>query len=227
MKLQDVNVSQVFQALQHAASEQVQVRVGGKTIQEYSKNLNFTTPGPITVNSVWALHIYRPIDRTDEITYRFYQLGPYLDTLKIEDITTAIQTGFKMLGAGVGPTLKFHPETKLLIAVGQERDFQLIDDVLKELAKSTAKPVRLSEVLVNGQVNKPGNVALAKDQKMTIIDAIGRAGGLTGAANPARIRFSRPGQDERVISFDELKKENDSGKIIYLEPGDVIDIGRQ
>lgn len=188
----------------------------------------FTTGnGPITENSVWSFVVDGAVREPEQPGYRFYQLGPYLgqDGLKIEDITTAIQTALKLLNQEPGPTLKFHPETKLLIVVGRDTEFRLIDDVLKELPKTPSKVVRLSEVLVNGYVNKPGNIALPKDQKLTIMDAIGRAGGLA-SNNPrfGQIKFTRPGENERELRFDELKKENDPTKIIYLAPGDVIEV---
>jgi hypothetical protein len=225
LKLRSVNVAQVFDALQRSSQRTVVSRFG-KGFQSSVDQYSFTTTGVPTETSVWSFQ-YFPGQRlrAEGLSYRFYQLGPYLDSLKIEDITTAIETALHMLRIEAGPNLKFHPETKLLIAVGDEGQFEIIDDVLKELAKGSAKPARLSEVLVNGEVNKPGNLPLPKDQKLTIIDAIGRAGGLTSKAQPANIKFSRPGQNQRVLGFDELKKENDPTKMIYLEPGDVIDVG--
>jgi hypothetical protein len=227
MKMTSVNVSQVFEALQQASRKFVPVRYGNM-VQERVYAFNFTTTSkPVTETSVWAFSVDRPRPEAEEPGYRFYQLGPYLgpNGLKIEDITTAIQTALKMLKQEPGPTLKFHPETKLLIVVGKDSEFRLIDDVLKELPKGASKVVRLSEVLVNGNVNKPGNIPLAKDQKLTIIDAIGRAGGLNPKSPEyGSIKFTRPGENERSLRFDELKKENDPTKIIYLEPGDVIEV---
>jgi hypothetical protein len=226
MKMTGVNVSQVFEALQQASRKVVPVRYGNM-VSERVYAFNFTTTkGPVTETSVWAFSVDRPRPEAEEPGYRFYQLGPYLgaDGLKIEDITTAIQTTLKMLKQEPGPILKFHPETKLLIVVGKDSEFRLIDDVLKELPKSPSKVVRLSEVLVNGAVNKPGNVTLPKDQKLTIIDAIGRAGGLTTGAVQRVVTFTRPGQIERKLDFDAIKKESRPNEIIYLEPGDVIEV---
>jgi hypothetical protein len=226
MKMTAVNVSQVFDALQRASRKLVPIR-SGNLYQERITSFTFTATGPISENTVWAFAMDGIVREPELPGYRFYQLGPYLgpEGLKIEDITTAIQTTLKMLKQEPGPTLKFHPETKLLIVVGKDSEFRLIDDVLKELPKGASKVVRLSEVLINGNVNKPGNIALPKDQKLTIVDAIGRAGGLS--TNPralGTITFTRPGQNELKLEFDLLKKENDPTKIIYLEPGDVIEV---
>jgi hypothetical protein len=65
---------------------------------------------------------------------RFYALGPYLDWgLSIDDITTAIKTGAKMLGDTNEPTISFHKDTRLLIAVGEPGKLDIIDSVLKAL----------------------------------------------------------------------------------------------
>jgi hypothetical protein len=66
-------------------------------------------------------------------------LGPYLETYKVEDITTAVQTGWKMLGDPSPPTLNFHKDTKLLIAVGELERLKLIDSVLAELSGDPKK----------------------------------------------------------------------------------------
>jgi len=100
-----------------------------------------------------------------------------------------------------------------------DRDYfvnpQLIVDV---------KEYRIREVLVNGFVNKPGSVSIPGEQRLTILEAIGRAGGLTARGNPNKIKFSRPGQREQTFSMDQLKNQNDPDKIIALQPGDVIEV---
>jgi polysaccharide export outer membrane protein len=85
------------------------------------------------------------------------------------------------------------------------------------------KEYRTREVFVNGPVSKPGSVVLPGEQPMTILDAIGRAGGLTPRANEKKIKWSR-GKLEKVFSLDELKRETDNDKIIKLQPGDVIEV---
>jgi hypothetical protein len=95
---------------------------------------------PVTDETVWYFFVEKaPKVEQAKVeqakTCRFYQLAPYLETYKVEDITTAIQTGWKMLGESNPPTISFHKDTKLLIAVGEESKLQLIDSVLQQLAK--------------------------------------------------------------------------------------------
>lgn len=86
------------------------------------------------------------------------------------------------------------------------------------------KEYRVREILVNGQVNKPGSVVLPGEAPLSIIDAIARAGGIAARGNPNKIRFTRPGQPMKTLRMDDLTRETDPGKIIYLQPGDVIDV---
>ena len=53
----------------------------------------------------------------------------------MDDITTAIETGWKMLGETSPPTISFHKDTKLLIAVGEPSKLETIDAVLKALGR--------------------------------------------------------------------------------------------
>ncbi|MDX1951269.1 MAG: polysaccharide biosynthesis/export family protein [Verrucomicrobiota bacterium] len=88
----------------------------------------------------------------------------------------------------------------------------------------TVKDYRTREITVMGPVNKPGSVVLPGEQKITIVDAIGRAGGLTKFANKDKIKFTRDGRTE-TFSFDTLKKTaTDPQKVIYLQPGDIIEV---
>ena len=65
--------------------------------------------------------------------------------MSVDDITTAIQTGWKMLGEENPPKISFHKDTKLLIAVGEPDKLEIIDAVLNSLqppaaAKTPEKP---------------------------------------------------------------------------------------
>jgi hypothetical protein len=92
-------------------------------------------------NAIYYFKCNKP--RTPQEFCRFYQLGEDLKNYSIEDITTAIQTGWKMLGVKTEPMLKFHRETKLLIAVGPPEQLRIIDDALRELR--TAPPQKAAD----------------------------------------------------------------------------------
>lgn len=86
------------------------------------------------------------------------------------------------------------------------------------------KEYRVREVFVNGAVNRAGAIPITGEQQLTIIGALGRAGGLTPRANKNRIKFTRPGVMEKTFSMDDLASETDTSKIIYLKPGDIIEV---
>src|SRR5213592_229189 len=85
----------------------------------------------------------------------------------------------------------------------------------------TVKEYRSRTVLVIGQVNKPGLIALPAEQKLGILEAIGQAGDLAKSANKNRIEVSRKGKTQK-FTLDDLKKDTNPEKKFWLEPGDVI-----
>ncbi len=150
LRMKSVTTPTLFEALRAASTKTVFVKTstydfGGlynrpprDQFVNRQVSYGFETRGTISDDSVWYFVDDNPTLPPEEPkrAYRFYQLAPYLETYKVEDITTAIQTGYKMLGERFPPTISFHQDTKLLIAVGQSDKLQLIDDVLKELSGS-------------------------------------------------------------------------------------------
>lgn len=144
LKMSSVNVPELFQALELASRKTTLyttgfVDYGGpggqrRQVQQAHYQFGFKTQGPPRDNSVWYFYYEKPTLLEEAKTCRFWQLESYLTTYKIEDITTAVQTGYKMLGEPA-PTINFHKDTKLLIAVGEADKLNLIDSVLKELAR--------------------------------------------------------------------------------------------
>jgi hypothetical protein len=140
LKMRAVNVSDLFQALLVSSRRTVLTSTRGVASVEYG----FSTVGNLSENSIWYFYQLKPDTFEEKKACRFYQLDPYLDTFKVEDITTAIQTGWKMLGETNPPTISFHKDTKLLIAVGDPSKLQLIDSVLQQLAQGKPQPQRES-----------------------------------------------------------------------------------
>jgi protein involved in polysaccharide export with SLBB domain len=87
----------------------------------------------------------------------------------------------------------------------------------------TVKEYRRRVITVMGEVIKPGAFDLPGEQKWTILDAIGQAGGPTKGANKKKVQFTRNGQTQE-FHLDSLKKISDPAKVIWLEPGDSINI---
>jgi hypothetical protein len=139
MKLTGVTAPAVFQALAMATSKPSPPSPGPGGGFYVNPNTtvsdSFETRGE-GENAVWYFHAH-PSQEPPRYC-RFYQLADFLDTYKIEDITTAIKTGWQLVGVKFPPELKFHPETKLLIAVGTTDEMQTIESVLEELRKGTA-----------------------------------------------------------------------------------------
>jgi protein involved in polysaccharide export with SLBB domain len=80
---------------------------------------------------------------------------------------------------------------------------------------------RKQYVYVQGDVIRPGAVPLEGEMKMSILDAIGQAQGLTRAANRKKIKFIHRGKVQ-ILDVDKLNKNSDPKNQIILEPGDTI-----
>jgi hypothetical protein len=65
-----------------------------------------------------------------------FYVGNLLSQLKIDDITTAIQTTWQMAGKPATAEMKFHEETKLLIVLGESQQLESVTEVLGQLMNS-------------------------------------------------------------------------------------------
>lgn len=128
MKFKNVTVPEVFDALRMASQRQL---IFGNSIHNTSYSFETQGHGP---DAIYYFKKNEPPTPPEAPRFcKFYQLGDDLQTYSIEDITTSIQTAWKMLGIKTPPLLKFHAETKLLIAVGPVDELRTIDDALREL----------------------------------------------------------------------------------------------
>jgi len=154
LKMKSVTAPELFEALaaaspraeMHAAGNYRSVPGGGivPELYQYQLQYSFKTMGKPKDDSVWYFHAMKPSPVVEARACRFWQLTSHLETYKVEDITTAIQTGWKMLGETNPPTLSFHKDTKLLIAVGEESKLRMIDSVLEQLVKGKPQSQRES-----------------------------------------------------------------------------------
>lgn len=89
------------------------------------------------------------------------------------------------------------------------------------------KEYRAREVTVMGQVNKPGAITIPAEQPLTIVEAIARAGSIAKGGDPNKIFFTRRGKEKVKLSLDQLSRVTDPAKQLYVQPGDVIDVGEK
>jgi hypothetical protein len=136
LKMKNVNALQLFKALDEASrkSEFIKNPDGG-SYSSYNTGYGFRADGEnYSDNTIWYFYVLKPNIPPRTQICRFYALAPYLDWgISIDDITTAIKTGAKMLGENGEPTMSFHKDTRLLIAVGEPRQLDIIDSVLMAL----------------------------------------------------------------------------------------------
>jgi len=127
-KLENVNTPQVFEALNMVGDE--------KGAPQLRWNSQGTQGSP---NPVWILYKMpaRQTAETCQVTF----IGNLLESFQLDDINAAIRTAWEMVGQPSSASLKFHKETKLLIAKGNDQELKLVQEVLKslELASSLKK----------------------------------------------------------------------------------------
>ena len=131
LKMKGVDVAELFQALEAASNSHEQSPQG-----VFTDKFGFRTQGAASDSSIWYFFVDGP--PSPPRVSRFYLLTPFLDRgLTVDDITTAIQTSWRMLGISAPPELSFHKDTQLLIGVGDQYQLQTIDDVLRALSART------------------------------------------------------------------------------------------
>jgi hypothetical protein len=191
LKMEKVDVVQLFAAL-GAASHKQENRItrrsgliyGGDTYTTENTAYGFKTEGNPSDNSIWYFYVQNPPPPPDfskpvpvpAKIVKFYPLSSYLDSgLTVDDITTAIQTGWKMSGDNSPPELNYHKETKLLMAYGEPDKLKVIEDVLVALQPRTENSVinfgqRLQNVINNSPraVATPPRFALPPNTPSTL-----------------------------------------------------------
>src|SRR5438477_730950 len=143
LKMKNVDVSQLFRALSESSGkEEARYTPGGMNTLVTVHKFDFRAQDTLSDDTIWHFHS-EPSSAAAQATLkvcRFYPLANYLEAgTTIDDITTAIKTGASMLGQATGihgetgPTISFHKDTKLLIAVGEPSKLEIIDSVLAAL----------------------------------------------------------------------------------------------
>ena len=135
-KMRSVDASQFFGAMfeaSHRFENDFDPRYGGRT---FEVGFGFKTEGHPSDDSVWHFFTLVPVSPPPrQLLCNYYLLAPYLDKgLSVDDITTAIQTGWKMLADSERDELRYHPETKLLIVVtDDQRHTSVVNNALAAL----------------------------------------------------------------------------------------------
>jgi hypothetical protein len=147
ISVRNVTVAQLFEAVTLASKDTRRYNSGmgpmGGGWSVMTLTYGFRTEGTPNENSIWYFYREKLPEASatpPRAACRFYQLSPYLEAgYKVEDITTAIETAWDMLGTAPHPQMKYHKDTKLLIAVGEADKLQMIDEALGQLSRGSPK----------------------------------------------------------------------------------------
>lgn len=81
---------------------------------------------------------------------------------------------------------------------------------------------RSKRIYVVGEVSKPGLLAI-DDIRMTLVEAINRAGGITEGADHGNVLLTRDGTTYRV-DLQALYEDGDTTQNVLLQPGDIVNV---
>jgi hypothetical protein len=147
--VKDVTVAQLFRALTSVSKitqryDVIDPLTGNGGYVDRTSTYGFRTDSWPDTNSIWFFTKEGgdtgPFKVVASTICKFYQLSPYLEAgYTVDDITTAVGTGWKMLGVTNPPQISYHKDTKVLIAVGEEDKVNLVGDVLKQLSQGKSK----------------------------------------------------------------------------------------
>jgi hypothetical protein len=136
LRMSNVDVPQLFNAIVNISYKYGPIVPGyqREVVSSYGFETKDNKPSD---DSIWYFFVYK--ERPSIKVCQFYSLTPYLDHgFTVDDITTAIQTGWKMAGITSPPELDYHKETGLLIAFGEPDKLKTINDVLGTLPQLTS-----------------------------------------------------------------------------------------
>jgi hypothetical protein len=133
MELRSVNVRDVLESLNFLTTDTMRwIRTGGSDGGKAN---------------LWVL-----ARATDTRKTQAFYVGHLLKKFKIDDITTAVMTTWQLGGKNARTELKYHPDTKLLIALGNPEQLSTAAEVLAQL-KLAIEPERISPEKSNDAKN--------------------------------------------------------------------------
>ena len=101
------------------------------------------------------------------------------------------------------------------------RDLLKKDYIIDPHVLVLVKTYRVSNVTVMGQVGTPGLIDLPAERRLDILSGIAQAGGFTKLARTSKIDLTRAGVTQ-TYDLEELKRETNQAKKIWLSPDDLI-----
>jgi len=186
-------------------------------------------PGPSSSESSAVVHSSAQAASTSASSPSDYRIQP-LDTLQINvfnepdlSVKTRVSTqgmiNYPMLGAVLVGGLSVS-EAEHLLKQRLGRDYLVHPQVSVLVDRANSR-----RVFILGQVRSPGAIDFSADEKLTLLQAIARAGGFTPIAAPSRVSISRTenGLEKKItVNVAAIISSGDSSKDVELIPDDVV-----
>ncbi len=216
------------------------VQAGGKSVANFSEELSEAYIGVEIENAFVTVSIIEYGPRTVYVTGEVLEGGAALEITPPAELTVA---------QAVSSTGGFTDNADLRNVIVRRRNAEgeveeLEVDVLDLItgSKGAADPAlepgdtviipRSRPVYVSGEINNPGTYYIGTSSALRCSEIIGRAGGLTEAADRSRVLISRPAfRSEKETRLIEVNMENVfAGGIaedVRIKPGDMVMVSRR
>jgi hypothetical protein len=189
-----VTVPTLFSALSNASQHDVAVPVLGSVTTQYKTvGFTFTTEEPFSADAVWTFLVLNPpeLSAAEPANHpprqvQYFPVAQYLTHFSVEDITAAIETGWKLQGGPAGTAADdsaFTRRPQLLITAGTAAQMELVPQVLQGLSPMLPISARgESADHAQGRADHPAEAGIP-----------GGHGEGGGGIHPAQGRGDRPG----------------------------------
>ena len=108
---------------------------------------------------------------------------------------------------------------------GQFEDLWLRDGDVIEVPDKESSPTSSQSFYIEGQVVKPGAYPMAQDEKMTVVQAIALAGGMTKLGAGTRVKIARTeGGRKFMLEVNATRSPKSDEPPTLIKPGDVITV---
>ena len=186
--------------------------------REALKALPQATEGPVvgkeSVSPASSDYVLQPGDEIDIQIYREPELSGTFRLNPAGDIRHSLAGSIPLAG-------KTLDEAEAFVAKRLDKDYLVNPRVIIKLVTTQS-----SQIVLLGEVKKPGVYPLPYGESMTLLQAIAGAGGFTELASPDRVRIVRKAADGRQVTMQirvsELLRGKEGQQDISLEPNDVI-----
>jgi hypothetical protein len=159
IKVNNVDVPQLFNAVVNMSFVYDNAAPGmeRRVLSSYGFETKDGDIRRVSDDAIWYFSVYEAPKQPARKYCQFYPLADYLDAgITVDDITTVIQSGWKMAGIQTAPELKYHKETKMLMAYGEIEEMKIVGEALQALKPKNDPYIQIMKQYQKENLEKAG-----------------------------------------------------------------------